>query len=159
MSGINEDQLSAPSFASDMSSAQEIVTEAYRLVLERDPDPEGLAVNMAALRAGELTEVGLYKMLLKAPEAAKIRKKAALSHLNDKKTVELFIEQIYVALLNRLPDVGGLENHYKRLSTQTVTPLEFIFFPTSFLTKTSVRVKPTGKGGKTFCWFLIPTLY
>lgn len=89
-----------------------MVTDAYRMVLGREPDEVGLEAHIDALVSGQIDQLSLLKHMLESEEGTAVRKNAAAfierqTHLSTNS--EQIVTEAYELALGRSPDVGGLE--------------------------------------------------
>jgi len=100
------------------SEAKQLVTDAYRMVLGREPDELGLEAHVDALVSGRIDRLSLLKHLLESPEGTAVRQHAAAfverqAHLST--DPERIVTEAYELALGRSPDVGGMAHHVNAL--------------------------------------------
>jgi len=95
--------------------AERIVVEAYQLVLNRLPDPEGLATHVRALVSGEIDGFELMRSLLTSDEKA-----ASLKRI-DQKAVPDVLMDAYLSVLDREPDRAAVEVMTRRVLEENIS--------------------------------------
>ena len=97
------------------------VTHAYRALLRREPDPDGLQSCLTSLENGAATRIDILRAICSSEEGRKIKAEVrglttpyALGELLGGNDAE-FLAQAYQVLLGRDPDESGLQTYLGKL--------------------------------------------
>ncbi|MCW2382883.1 MULTISPECIES: DUF4214 domain-containing protein [unclassified Sphingobium] len=102
------------------SEAGRFVTDAYRMVLGREPDELGLEAHRNALVSGRIDRLSLLQHLLESEEGIALRQNTAA--FVERRTrlstnAEEIVTEAYELAFGRPPDVAGMKYHSDALRT------------------------------------------
>ena len=111
------------------AEAEQMVVEAYRLALGREPDAGGLETYVTALLARDFDGLSLLKELLGSEEAASIRRNAAAfieRHNRLSADPEEVVRDAYSLILGRQPDEAGMAHYTDSLRAGQLDNYDFL---------------------------------
>ena len=112
------------------AEAEQMVAEAYRMTLGREPDAGGLETYVKALLARDFDGLSLLKELLGSEEAASIRRNAAAFAERRNRLsadAEHIVSDAYQAILGRMPDNTGMTVHVDSLRSGQLDSYDLLY--------------------------------
>lgn len=100
------------------AEAEQLVADAYRMILAREPDELGLKAHVDALASGRIDRFSLFKHLLESEEGVSVRQNVAA--FIERRTrlsgsPEEIVTEAYELALGRSPDAEGMKYHANAL--------------------------------------------
>jgi len=96
------------------------LTVAYRAVLHREPDPEGLTGYLGNVLAGRQSISDVTEELLASAERQTLERHPASTRNSD------LVRQLYQVMLGRDPDPDGLATHIQRIDSRQATVADLV---------------------------------
>ncbi|MET3725068.1 DUF4214 domain-containing protein [Sphingomonas trueperi] len=100
------------------AEAEQLVADAYRMILVREPDELGLKAHVEALVSGRIDRFSLLKHLLESEEGIAVRQNVSAfiaQRTRLSANFEEIVTEAYELALGRSPDADGMKYHANAL--------------------------------------------